>query len=98
MSRRRHSPILLVFVSLCLAACGRTPSTPADTVPGDAALMDSIKVRLFNDPNLKVEPVVVTASNGEVTLSGEVSSEETRRQIVDLAQTSPGVTKVNDSM
>ena len=98
MARRRHSLTLLVFVSLCLAACGRTPSTPADTVPGDAALMDSIKVRLFNDPNLKVEPVVVTASNGEVTLSGEVSSEETRRQIVDLAQTSPGVTKVNDSM
>ena len=98
MARRRHSLTLLVFVSLCLAACGRTPSTPADTVPGDAALMDSIKVRLFNDPNLKVEPVVVTASNGEVTLSGEVSSEEIRRQIVDLAQTSPGVTKVNDSM
>ena len=98
MSRRRHSPILLVFVSLCLAACGRTPSTPTETVPGDAALMDSIKVRLFNDSNLKVEPVVITASNGEVTLAGEVSSEETRRQIVELAQTAPGVTKVNDSM
>ena len=98
MARRRHSLTLLVFVSLCLAACGRTPSTPADTVPGDAALMDSIKVRLFNDPNLKVEPVVITASNGEVTLAGEVSSEETRRQIVELAQTAPGVTKVNDSM
>jgi len=97
MARRRHSPILLVFVSLCLAACGRT-STPTETGPGDAALMDSIKVRLFNDPNLKVEPVVITASNGEVTLAGEVSSEETRRQIVELAQTAPGVTKVNDSM
>ena len=60
--------------------------------------MDSVKVRLFNDPNLKVEPVVITASNGEVTLAGEVSSEEARRQIVELAQTSPGVTKVNDSM
>ena len=98
MSRRRHSPILLVFVSLCLAACSRTPSTPTETVPGDAALMDSVKVRLFNDPNLKVEPVVITASNGEVTLAGEVSNEEARRQIVELAQTSPGVTKVNDSM
>ena len=82
-------------MSLCLAACGRTPT---ETVPGDAALMDSVKVRLFNDPNLKVEPVVITASNGEVTLAGEVSSEEARRQIVELAQTSPGVTKVNDSM
>jgi BON domain-containing protein len=98
MSRRRHFPILLVFVSLCLAACGRTPSTPTETVPGDAALMDSIKVRLFNDSNLKVEPVVITASNGEVTLAGEVSSEEARRQIVELAQTAPGVTKVTDSM
>jgi len=98
MSRRRHSPILLIFVSLCLAACGRTPSTPTEAVPGDAALMDSIKVRLFNDSNLKVEPVVITASNGEVTLAGEVSSEDARRQIVELAQTAPGVTKVNDSM
>lgn len=98
MARRRHSPILLVFVSLCLAACSRTPSTATETVPGDAALMDSVKLRLFDDPNLKVEPVVITAANGEVTLAGEVSSEEARRQIVELAQTSPGVTKVNDSL
>lgn len=79
---------LVVFLSL--ASCGGTRT--------DSALTDSVKASFFNDPSIKTEAIQITADKGEVTLAGEVSSEETRQQAISLVQNTPGVTKVHDSL
>jgi hypothetical protein len=64
----------------------------------DATVSDAIKAHLFNDPKLRAEPVEISVANGEATLSGEVSSDEARQQLVDSARVVPGVSKVYDNM
>jgi hypothetical protein len=82
--------ILLTCVVLCFSGCSRKPD--------DTAIGNTIKAQLFSDATLKNEPIVITVSNGEATLTGEVSSNEIRQRVIDMTQAAPGVTKVNDSL
>jgi hypothetical protein len=90
MATRQFFATVSMVVLLCLASCGRAQT--------DTALTDSVKASFFNDPALKTEPIQITADKGEVTLTGEVSSEDVRQQAIGLVQKTPGVTKVNDSL
>lgn len=86
----KRSVVIALMCSLVWLGCARKPD--------DAALSDAIKARLFSDATLKGEPIAITVNNGEATLSGEVSSDAVRQQIVSMAQLVPGVSKVNDSL
>src|SRR5262245_22594904 len=90
MATRHCLLTVSMVVLLCLSSCGRAPT--------DTALTDSVKAGFFNDPSLKTEAIQISANNGEVTLTGEVSSEDARQQAIGLVQKIPGVTKVNDSL
>jgi hypothetical protein len=90
MNRWRSLVILLVCVLLCSVGCGRKPD--------DTAIADTMKAQLFSDAALKTEPIGITVTNGEATLTGEVSSNEVRQKVISMAQVVPGVVKVNDSM
>lgn len=83
-----------LWVALCLVglvACSRTETTPTD-----AALSDSLKAAFYSDPALRNDRIDISVSNGEVTLSGEVSSDAGRLQAYKLANETPGVKKVTD--
>jgi hypothetical protein len=82
--------ILSICIGVGFVGCSRKPD--------DTAIADSIKARFFSDPKLKEEPIEITVTNGEATLLGDVSSDETRQRLLGLTQAVPGVTKVNDAM
>jgi len=90
MNKQRSLAILLMWALLCCVGCGRKPD--------DAAIADSFKAQLFSDAALKSEPIGITVTNGEATLTGEVSSNEVKQKVLSMAQVTPGVVKVNDSM
>lgn len=85
-----RSVVILLMCSLVVPGCARKPD--------DAALADAIKARVFSDATLKAESIAITVNNGEATLIGEVSSNDARQRVVNLAQLVPGVVKVNDSL
>ncbi len=89
--RRMTACLLGLMAVLVLAsACSRGP--------GDAAIANEVKAKMFSDPQLNSVSVEVTVKNGEVTLSGEVPSEAVRYQAFRLATDTPGVKRVNDQM
>ena len=87
-----YSILALVFSGL--AGCSKPTETPA--TPTDASITDAIRASLASDSQLSGQRVDVTVSNGEVTLSGEVSSDAAHLQAYKLATETAGVKKVND--
>jgi BON domain/YMGG-like Gly-zipper len=85
---------MLVLVLSGLGGCSKSVETP--TTPTDASITDAVKANLSSDSQLSGQRVDVTVSNGEVTLSGEVSSDAAHLQAYKLANETPGVKKVND--
>ena len=82
--------ILMLGLVLALAGCSKAPN--------DDSISQALKASYFSDPQIKNEPVQIAVSSGEVTLSGEVSSDAARLQAYKLANETPGVKKVIDSM
>jgi hypothetical protein len=86
--------ISLLICLMLLAGCSKG-AAPAAT---DASISDSLKAAMYSDPELKNDRIDVSVVNGEVTLSGEVSSGAARLQAYKLANETPGVKKVNDML
>ena len=82
--------LLGLWLMLALVACSKAPS--------DVATSDAIKGRFYSDPQLKSENIQVAVTNGEATLSGQVSSDAARQQAVSVAQGTEGVKKVIDQL
>jgi hypothetical protein len=82
--------LLGLWLMLALVACSKAPS--------DVVTSDAVKGRFYSDPQLKGENIQVAVANGEVTLSGQVSSDSTRQQAVTVAQGTEGVKKVIDQL
>ena len=76
-----------------LLGCAKHAEAPTAT---DASITDAVKTSLSTDSQLSGQNVDVTVSNGEVTLSGEVSNDAAHLQAYKLANETPGVKKVND--
>ena len=66
--------------------------------PDDTAVVTNIKAQMFSDPQLKDANLKVTAKNGDVTLTGTVSSDAARLDAYKIATQTAGVSKVNDQM
>jgi hypothetical protein len=86
-----YSMLLLAISGL--GGCAKSVETPT---PTDASITDAVKANLSTDSQLSGQRVDVTVSNGEVTLSGEVSTDAAHLQAYKLANETPGVKKVND--
>ena len=90
MCKQRTLGLVLFCVLLGSLGCSQRPD--------DTTISNDLKAQLFSDATLKSEAVAVGVNNGEATLTGEVSSEAVRQQIVAMAQVVPGVVKVNDGL
>lgn len=93
-SNRSLGYLVLILAVSGWWGCAKSGETP--TTPTDASITDGLKASLSSDPQLSSERIAVTVSNGEVTLSGEVSSDAAHLQAYKLANETPGVKKVND--
>ena len=92
--RRELNPWVSRMMLLCLmcgwVACSKSPS--------DNSISSSIKANYYSDPQLKNESIEIAVKDGEVTLTGSVSSDSVRLQAYKLAAETPGVRKVNDQL
>jgi hypothetical protein len=82
--------LLLIVMALGWAACSKTPS--------DEEMTQALQAKFYAEPQLKTASVQVTLSQGEATLSGEVSNDAIRQKAVELAGITPGIKKVNDAI
>lgn len=94
MFRRNWSLMVAALVLLAMALVW----TGCSKGPTDDALAQSVKASFYSDPQVKNEPIQVAIANGEVTLSGEVSSDVARLQAYKVASETAGVKKVVDEM
>ena len=61
-------------------------STPAQTAASDAKLLEAIKAKFAEDPILKKETIQMVVKDGQVTLTGTVSTGEARIKAEDVAR------------
>jgi len=94
LSNRRLAYSMLALVVSGLWGCAKSAETP--TTPTDTSITDALKASLSSDSQLSRERIEVAVSNGEVTLSGEVSTDAAHLQAYKLANETPGAKKVND--
>ena len=94
LSNRSLAYSMLILAVSGLWGCAKPAETP--TAPTDASITDALKASFYSDSQLSGERVEVTVNNGEVTLSGEVSTDAAHLQAYKLANETPGVKKVND--
>jgi hypothetical protein len=88
---RQRSIIAIAALAIVLAAgCAHKAN--------DAALVTNIKAQMFSDPQLKNANLQVTASNGEVTLSGTVPNDAQHLDAYKIASQTAGVVRVNDKV
>ena len=64
----------------------------------DAVITTKVKAALFNDPDLSAAEINVETYNGEVQLSGFVSTQSQINQAVQVAKKVEGVRKVKNSL
>jgi len=64
----------------------------------DSGVTTRVKSQLLASNDLRNADVAVTTSDGVVTLTGAVASEELRRLAIDLARHTPGVLRVDDQI
>jgi len=82
--------LLLILLTLGLAACSRAPS--------DASLNQALQAQFYAEPQLKTASIQVTVSKEEATLSGEVANDAIHQKAIELASVTQGIKKVNDLM
>ncbi len=94
--------IFAVFMALFLATLVGCASTEqhqsASEYIDDAVITTKVKAALFNDPDLSAAEINVETYNGEVQLSGFVSTPSQISQAVQVAKNVEGVRKVKNSL
>ena len=64
----------------------------------DAAITAKVKTEIFADPALKVLQINVTTTNGVVTLSGVVDSQESIDRALEIARSNRDVKSVENNL
>ena len=64
----------------------------------DAAITARIKAEILSDPLLKVSQIEVTTTNGVVTLSGTVDSQQSIDRAMEIARSLKDVNSVNNAL
>jgi len=76
----------------------RTPSPTPEVTPDDADIQATIDSKFQNDPALTNLDVTATVSNGSVTLTGTVESDEKKTKIERLVGSIRGVRQVDNQI
>lgn len=108
-----HSAVIILLISFCFtagcaplwvgagAAGGYIIATDERSVGqrvGDSVITTKVKSKLLADPKVKGLKIDVDTLEGEVTLTGLVSSYESAQRAVELARGVKGVVKVKDNI
>src|SRR6266404_3650706 len=89
----------IVWMPACQKDETKQGTAASAAVPcGDDAIANDIKSKMFSDPELKRANINVAVKDGEATLSGAVPNSALQLKAYKLAESAPGVKKVNDQM
>lgn len=91
--------VFFLALSLTLAGCSSTSTsqTPGEYLD-DSAITTKVKAAILNDPDVNVMEVSVETYDGDVQLSGFVSSEADATRAVQIARDVEGVKSVSNNM
>lgn len=71
---------------------------PRNYTRSDSRIVEDVNDRLTDDFRLDASDIDVSATNGEVTLSGQVNSRQDKRRAEDLAESVSGVRHVQNNL
>jgi len=71
---------------------------PKGYTRSDERIKEDINERLASDWQIDASDITVAVKSGEVTLTGNVDSRETKNQVEDVAECLMGVTEVNNQL
>ena len=93
------SAFFMALFLVSLVGCTSTQQhQSASEYIDDAVITTKVKAALFNDPDLSAAEINVETYNGEVQLSGFVSTQSQINQAVQVAKKVEGVRKVKNSL
>ena len=93
------SDFFMALFLVSLVGCASTQQhQSASEYIDDAVITTKVKAALFNDPDLSAAEINVETYNGEVQLSGFVSTQSQINQAVQVAKKVEGVRKVKNSL
>lgn len=94
----RFTAFLGAVMLVVFAGCAPTPTRQgAGEYLDDTVITSKVKAALARDPEVKATEVQVDTFKGRVQLSGFVSSRESAKRAVELAQQVQGVKEVKDN-
>jgi hyperosmotically inducible periplasmic protein len=73
-------------------------SASLDQAVSDSALTASVKEKLEANEMNRFDGVAVTTRNGVITLTGSVQNEQAMKKVLDIAQETDGVTRVDNKL
>ena len=85
----------LTLAASLTVACGGKAIGPASD---DSGVSTRVRTALLNDPQVAAGNINVTASNGVVTLSGQVRTAAERDRAVNVARGTAGVSDVRSEL
>jgi len=89
----------VILILACVAFVGCRTNEAPDAQVSDLRIATDVKTKLASDVGLStVTNVSVNATNGVVTLSGQVDSEDARSKINSVAKSVPNVVRVVDAL
>jgi osmotically-inducible protein OsmY len=97
----KHTKSMVLAVSLLAAApvlVGCAPERTVGQTVSDSAITARVKSELLADPDVSGLNVNVTTYQGQVQLSGYVTSEEQRAQAEQIARSVDGVKSVSNDL
>ncbi len=91
---RKNLVLALFVISTLMVFTGMAIGQAAS----DSAMKAQIEKGIQANPALSIGNVNVDVKNGDVTLSGKVANKAAEKQIVDIAQKTPGVKSVKSNL
>lgn len=92
-----RAPVLLLLLALTEPSC--RPNETVEDQARDAKIKTAIKTKLASDVGAAtLTSVSVNVTNGVVTLSGPVHSEDEKGRVESIARSAEGVVSVNNAL
>jgi hyperosmotically inducible protein len=98
MKRRKFVLTMIgcIFIIFALLGCQTTAKLSKKEAAEDAKITRQVEAKLFNQPVLGGYPISVDTYDGDVTLTGQVDTENQKERATEIAKSVAGVNHVYD--
>lgn len=92
--------LLIIVMAANVVACVSDMSKPEsqNDYDTDCDLANKVQHKVFSDPSLKQDPIVIKCYQGLVCITGKVASKQEQDHVLALVREVPGVLWVKDDL